>query len=303
VSLPDPRTTCAVQPIDVIINADDLGLHPAVRRAVEELASAGALTSASMLANGPDQAALRPYPGLSLGAHLNILRGAPISPAREVASLVGAEGLFLGSVRALVWRAMRGQLVPAQVRLEWSRQVAHLRARGIAVSHLDGEKHTHLLPGLFEAACDVAREHGIAWVRRSDERWGAPVLSAGAVRRAVLRALAARAHTGPMIRATDAVWGIAHQGDRLTAAAFARAMEGRSYARGPRRVVEVICHPGREMPGDPALPAAFGRMRVRSLWEPEFRSLSSGAWTAAAAANNWRLTSFDRLLQTSSDDR
>ena len=31
---------------------------------------------------------MRPYAGVSLGAHLNILRGAPLSPAREVRSLV-----------------------------------------------------------------------------------------------------------------------------------------------------------------------------------------------------------------------
>jgi predicted glycoside hydrolase/deacetylase ChbG (UPF0249 family) len=291
------------QPIDVIINADDLGLHPAVRRAVEELAEAGTVTSASMLANGPDQDALRPYARISLGAHLNILRGAPISPAREVPSLLGADGLFLGSVGALAWRLMRGHVVPAQVRLEWSRQVAHLRARGIAISHVDGERHTHLLPGLFAIACDVAREHGIAWVRRSDERWGVPAFGMGSVRRAVLRSLAARAQTGPSVRTADAVWGIAHQGARFAASTFGRAVEGTSHARGPNRVIEVICHPGRWAAGDPALAGAFGRMRVPSLWEPEFRSLSSGAWTAAAAAHDWRLTSFDRLPRNPSDDR
>ena len=78
----------------LIVNVDDLGLHPAVRRAVEACAAQGTVTSASVLANGPDQDAVRPYPGLTLGAHLNILRGAPLSPPREVASLVGENGLF-----------------------------------------------------------------------------------------------------------------------------------------------------------------------------------------------------------------
>ena len=278
------------RPLQLIINVDDIGLHPAVRRAVEACAARGTVTSASVLANGPDQDALRPYPGVSLGAHLNILRGAPLSPASEVRSLVGADGLFLGSAARLAWRVLRRQIVASEVRLEWSRQVAHLRERGLALSHVDGEKHTHCLPGLFAIACDVAREHGIPWVRRSDERFGNAHIGGATLRRGLLRALCAYAQTGPDIRTTDAVWGIAEQGARLTPDACTRALKG----IGPR-VIELVCHPGHRMDGDPALPATFGRMRVHELWEPEFRSLMEGAWQEAAAKNSWQLTSFDRL--------
>jgi len=276
--------------LQLIINVDDIGLHPAVRRAVEACAARGTVTSASVLANGPDQDAIRPYPGVSLGAHLNILRGAPLSPASEVRSLLGDDGLFLGSAAKLAWRVLRRQIVASEVRLEWSRQVAHLRERGLALSHVDGEKHTHCLPGLFAIACDVAREHGIRWIRRSDERFGNARLGAPAIRRGVLRALCAYAQTGPEIRTTDAVWGIAEQGARLTPDACTRALKG----IGPR-VIELVCHPGLRADGDPALPATFGRMRVHELWEPEFRSLMDGAWQEAAARNGWQLTSFDRL--------
>ena len=276
--------------LQLIINVDDIGLHPAVRRAVEACAARGTVTSASVLANGPDQDAIRPYPGVSLGAHLNILRGAPLSPASEVRSLLGDDGLFLGSAAKLAWRVLRRQIVASEVRLEWSRQVAHLRERGLALSHVDGEKHTHCLPGLFAIACDVAREHGIPWVRRSDERFGNARLGAPAIRRGVLRALCAYAQTGPDIRTTDAVWGIAEQGARLTPDACTRALKG----IGPR-IIELVCHPGLRADGDPALPATFGRMRVHKLWEPEFRSLMEGAWQEAAARNGWQLTSFDRL--------
>lgn len=298
-------TVTPVQPaIELIVNVDDLGLHPAVRRAVEECGAAGTVTSASALANGPDQDALRPsYPGISLGAHLNIVRGAPLSPPREVPSLVGGNGLFLGSLAALAARALRGGIARAEVRLEWSRQVAHLRARGLALSHIDSEQHAHHLPGLFGVACDVAREHGIAWVRRSDERFGGMRFGVPALRRAILRALAARAQTGPAVRTVDAVWGIADQGPRCTADSCARALQGRGFARGATRIIEVVCHPGRALPHDPAIPPSFGRMRVRDLWEPEYRGFSSDAWRVAAASNDWRLTSFDRLRPIPSDDR
>ena len=152
-----PRVA-ARAPLELIVNVDDLGLHPAVRRAVEACAAIGAVTSASVLANGPDLASVRPVAGVSLGAHLNILRGPPLSPAREVRSLLGADGNFTGSAAALAWRVARGVVRRDEVRLEWSRQVAALRERGLALSHVDGEKHTHCLPGLFAVACEVAAD-------------------------------------------------------------------------------------------------------------------------------------------------
>jgi len=277
----------------LIVNADDLGLHPAVRRSIEECAARGTVTSASVLANGPDLAQVRPIPGVSLGAHLNILRGPPVSPPSEIRSLVGNDGLFLGSVARLAWRLARGAVVHDEVRLEWSRQVAVLRDRGLAPTHIDGEKHTHCMPGLFEIACTVAREHGIAWVRRSDERFGNIRIGAPALRRMTLRALSVRARIPSGVRSTDAVWGIAEQGRNFSARACSAALKG----VGPR-VVEVVCHPGRLESGDPALCASFGRMRVAELWEHEHRSLMDGSWLEAAAANHWTLTSFDRIDPT-----
>ena len=179
------------------------------------------------------------------------------------------------------------------MRLEWSRQVAVLRERGLDPSHIDGEKHTHCMPGLFAVACAVAREHGIGWVRRSDERFGNLRFGAAALRRMTLRALSVRTRVPAGVRSTDAVWGIAEQGRRFSAAACAAALKG----IGPRSV-EVVCHPGRAVPGDPALPASFGRMRVDQLWEHEFQSLMDGSWTEAAARDSWTLTSFDRIDPT-----
>lgn len=277
-------------PLRLIINVDDLGLHPAVRRAIEECAALGTVTSASVLANGPDIDAVKPIAGVSFGAHLNILRGKPLSPAHEVRSLVGDDGLFVGSAAKLAARVMRRAVKRDEVRLEWSRQVAALRDRGLALSHVDGEKHTHCLPGLFAVACEVAAEHGIRWVRRSDERFGNLRFGSPAMRRAVLRALCVSAHTNPSTESTDAVWGIAEQGAAFTAEACERALKG----IGPR-TVEVVCHPGNRVEGDPALPASFGRMRVHELWAPEFRSLRDGSWRETAARNRWKLVNFETV--------
>ena len=285
--------------IDLIVNVDDIGLHPAVRRAVEDCAAHGSVTSASVLANGPDVDAIRPYRGITLGAHLNILRGTPLSPRNEVRTLVGEDGNFLGSFAKLAWRAARGLIDLGEVRLEWSRQVAFLRERGLELTHADGEKHSHCLPGLFAVACDVAREHGIAWVRRSDERFSAFDARfdlsrsgiGGRIRRSILRGLCARAHAPHGVRTTDAVWGIAHQGAAFSAEACARAL-----APVERAVIEVVCHPGKAANDAFEIPASFGRMRVTQLWEPEYESLRHGSWLAVAAQQGWRLRGFDAGL-------
>lgn len=278
--------------LDVIVNVDDLGLHPAVRRAVERCAEIGAVTSASVLANGPDVGSVREVPGVTLGAHLNVLRGRPLSPPGEVRSLVDARGLFVGSAARLALRVARGAVNPDEVVLEWSRQVESLRARGLALSHLDGEKHTHCLPPLFRAACEVAARHGIPFVRRSAEQYGRMAFGMPAIRRNVLRALCARAPLSHGARSTGSVWGIAEQGARLRPESFVRALRGARCGS-----VEIVCHPGDRRKGDPELPGSFGTMRVAELWEPEFRSLSEARWREAIAAEGWRLTGFEGLAR------
>ena len=58
----------------LVVNVDDVGLHPAVQRAVERTAAAGIVTSASVMANAPWVREARRLSGIGLGVHLNILR-------------------------------------------------------------------------------------------------------------------------------------------------------------------------------------------------------------------------------------
>ena len=285
----------------VVINADDLGLHPAVRRAIERLADVGTLTSASILANGPDLEATRrqlgtSLPGVSFGAHLNILRGRPLSPGSEVRSLLGPDGLFLGDYRALHRRHTRGELVLGEVELEWSRQVEHLRSLGFELWHADGEKHTHAWPGLFESACRVARRYGIPFVRRPAERWRPRASLLGQARVLLLRRWLASTHPRESggVRFLDEVWGIADQGRALRPGRFIRST-GLRGAITSDRAVEIVCHPGLEEAGDGELAPDFGRMRVRALWGPEFASLSDRSWRPTLEAAGWEFTDFQRL--------
>ncbi len=274
------------------MNADDLGLHPAVQRAVEHCAQLGTITSASVLANGPFVHQVRSITGVSFGAHLNVLRGSPISPPREVRSLLGSDGRFVGSFTGLWSRLTLQQVALREVELEWSRQVESLLSRGFSLSHLDGEKHTHCLPGLFDIACRVAQKYSIGWVRKSAERVGSAACNLGFVRKHLLGYWCAKCPNPPNgVSSPRSVWGIAHQGAAFSphrARAALRGIESGS-------IVEIVCHPGVVAIDDSCIDPSFGRMKVARLWDPEFQSLSASPWLAMAAQERWSLVGFDRL--------
>ena len=281
--------------MDIVINVDDLGLHPAVGRAVQELGSCGAVTSATALANGPFVEAV---PGLDVvrsgqvgvGVHLNILRGVPLSPPAEVSTLIDGQGRFLGSFKALFLRYLRGGLDFSQVRTDWDRQIGRLKDLGIAPTHLDGEKHVHAWPGLFSLAEDLAQRHGIGWVRRPREAvsWSRPGL--GTLRVLFLNTCCLGHRSRGPVGRPDLVFGIADQGWDLRPDRFASYMQGRQA-----RVVEIVCHPGRKLAGDPPLPESFGRLRVEGQWAEECEALLNPDWAEAFRALKARLTHYGRI--------
>ena len=154
----------------LILHCDDFGLHPAVNQAVMQAADRNRLTSASLLANGPAarqavQAARR-RPQLGIGVHLNIVRGRPLSPPREVPTLVDRQGRFPGSAAVLMLRSAAGRLSETEIRREYRRQIQWVLDQGVTPTHFDGEKHTHvLLPQAVRALGGLMEEFGIRRVR------------------------------------------------------------------------------------------------------------------------------------------
>ena len=86
----------------IIVTVDDLALHPAVQRALEIGAERGFVTDALLLTNGPYIEGARSISGISLGAHLNLLRGRPLSLPTDIPTLVGADGNYLGNYGTLL---------------------------------------------------------------------------------------------------------------------------------------------------------------------------------------------------------
>jgi hopanoid biosynthesis associated protein HpnK len=167
----------------LIVNADDLGLTAGVNRAILEAHTGGVVTSATLMANGAafDDAIerARSAPGLSVGCHVVLVDGAPLSDPGSVPTLVAnrsAEtGRFYSRLSAFAARTVFGRFDHEQLVSEIVAQVRKLQAAGVQVTHLDTHKHTHIFPSIVAALVKAARICGVPAIRN-------PVVPVNAIR-------------------------------------------------------------------------------------------------------------------------
>jgi len=153
----------------LIVNADDLGLHEDIDQGIEAAHRDGIVTSASIAAVGVsfDAAAelCRRCPELDVGVHLTLVGERPLTDPAGLGALVAKDGRFVEGHAALVARAVTARLDSRAVRRELEAQIQKVQRAGIRPSHLDGHQHVHLLPGIWAVVLELARAHGIRWVR------------------------------------------------------------------------------------------------------------------------------------------
>jgi len=229
-------------------HADDLGLHPAVDRAVFRAFEAGAVAGASILATGPTfrQAAHQAGAlGIPLSLHLAIVDTAPLSPPCEIPSLVNADGRFPPYFGEVLRRTLLGRLSRADLRVEVRRQLERFGEAGLASTEgvrLDGHQHLHLLPPVLDTLLELAAEYRLTSVRL-------PLLSPHERRQLRPRSLAflaleqlgRRARVLSRPRGIDLVpcWGVLYAGHltldvaRAVLASLPPGSEG-----------QLLCHPG-----------------------------------------------------------
>src|SRR5580698_6585085 len=100
----------------LIINADDFGLAPGVNRAIVELQRAGALSSATLMANGPffSPAVYMAFaqPSLAVGCHVVLVDGSPCLRPGEVPSLLDPQdpSSFRTTVINFISYLLRGRI-------------------------------------------------------------------------------------------------------------------------------------------------------------------------------------------------
>jgi hopanoid biosynthesis associated protein HpnK len=274
---------------NLIVNADDLAWAEGVNRGIAEAHRNGIVTSASLLANGPAFASavelVKATPSLGVGVHLNLSDGKPVSPPETVSSIVNNRGQFVGGPEALLLRVARRNLRLKEVEIEWESQIQKVVKAGIHPTHLDGHKHVHMLPGMFEIVLRVAKRNGIAAVRishegsslraalSSGENQNIPLVMKQGVQARVLKLLARDARAlaeAAGIATTDYFCGIAQTGE-LTVEGMKCLLQNL-----PEGTTEVMCHPGfmdRELEESATRLQDSRELEVEILTNPEIRNL------------------------------
>ena len=169
-----PAVGCYTFPVrQLIVNADDFGLTSGVNRAIVEAHRDGVVSSTTLMANSAafDQAveAARTFPELSVGCHVVLTDGAPVSPPGAVETLLAIRSSepekFYASLSAFAARATLGGFDREQLVAEITAQIRKIQAAGLAVTHLDSHKHAHIFPEILIAMLRAAKICGVRAIR------------------------------------------------------------------------------------------------------------------------------------------
>jgi len=156
----------------LIINADDFGFTFGSNRGILEVLAAGVVRSISVISNFPavEEVPLvaERLPDVSIGIHLNLSVGRPVSDPAEVSSLVDESGHFW--YRRFPQKALLGKLRTGHIRKELRAQIERLKSFGVKISHWDSHQGRHLYLPFFKVALEVAAEHNIKKMR-NHRRW------------------------------------------------------------------------------------------------------------------------------------
>lgn len=281
--------------MQLIINVDDLGLHPAVTRAVNTLSENKLISSTSVLANGPCfRDALSLQNSVGCGAHLNLLRGYPISNPEHIPTLLNKEGMFFGNYKSLFIHYLKNKLSLEEIEKEWTNQITALKDNGITITHIDSEKHIHCWPGLHNIVLKLAKKFRIKWVRIPIENHAFFPINKGVLRSHILNFFCRNFPENKSLMSPGIVWGIANQGPMLHPEYFENYLQS---LKKPYEVIEVVCHPGLKKPEDPEIDQSFGQIRIHKTWQAEFDAFINrkDQWKAVFKKFNLKLTHYGKI--------
>ncbi len=231
--------------LDLVVNADDLGMHPTVNTGIARAYDDGMVSSTSVMPAGDafhDAVdVLADRDGLGRGVHVALTGVDPVLPPDEVPGLVGRDGR-LPALPRFVARTVTGEMAWDAVEQEVAAQLRRA-ARIPGLDHVDVHRHLHLLPPVRRAVRDVAARHGLPVVRRPVETlpWTLPGLRSGYLPRTLLSPRMPLGVAAAVMAGRDrgvAFAGLVHAGrmDPDRVAAFLRA--------NTASPLELCLHPG-----------------------------------------------------------
>jgi len=154
----------------LIINADDLGMYPAINEAIFDTLTDGVVRSTTLMVPCPGapgaMGLLAEHPGVAFGVHLTAIcelethRWGPLSRRDRVPSLVDETGSFFGNDR-------REELLAGarldELEIEFRAQIDAVFTAGLEPTHLDWHcLHDGGRADIFDLTLGLAREYGLA---------------------------------------------------------------------------------------------------------------------------------------------
>lgn len=280
----------------LIVNADDLGLTPAVNRGVVRAFQDGIVTSASLLVTGSafeDAVALaQQNPNLDVGLHLALVEERAVLGPDVLPTLVDETGRFPSTSAEFIQRAILGGISWHEVEQELAAQIELFQKTGLRLSHLDSHQHLHMFPPVFQIVRRLARWVDNVWIRNSAGPWRKPPhVRMGRWIQQIglnLTCLSARAlHGSSVPEMPDGMYGF-DVGGRLTPSALEQIL-----GRIPDGLYELICHPGED---DADTRTRYSHWGYH--WAEELKALTAPETQVVLKGHGIALTSFAQALDT-----
>jgi chitin disaccharide deacetylase len=240
-------------PARLILNADDFGLTRGVNRAVRELAAAGALTSATLMASGhafDDAIAVaRAHPQLGIGCHIVLVDGTPVSPPESIPSLLGSDRrYFRPTLRSFLTALLTARIRAEEIEREAIAQIRKLQSAGISVTHIDTHKHAHIFPAIARPLLRAAEQCHVRAIRDPFEpAWSRALHQGDIKRRAAIRLLSAlrsRWHSLPQLRDCRILTSAGTVAISATGVLDSQTLARILAALPASGTYELCCHPG-----------------------------------------------------------
>jgi predicted glycoside hydrolase/deacetylase ChbG (UPF0249 family) len=239
----------------LIVNADDFGLTDGINRAVRDLHQLGTLRSTTLMAAAPHFGEAveisRQQSLLGIGCHIVLVDGTPVANPTAIPSLLDStrgssnEPRFRATLGEFVRDLYLGRIDSAHIEQETISQILRLRQAGVAVTHVDTHKHTHMFPRVLVGVMRAAQACDIRTIRNPFEpAWSvAATPEAGPLRTWQVRLLGTLRHSfWKLVRqqgftTTDGCLGVAATGtlNEITLRAL--------LDRVPDGIFELVCHP------------------------------------------------------------
>jgi chitin disaccharide deacetylase len=283
----------------LIVNADDLGLTPAVNRGVVRAFQDGIVTSASLLVTGSafeDAVALvRQNPELDVGLHLALVEERAALGPDVLPTLVDETGKFPRTSAEFIRRAILGGINWLEVERELAAQIALFQETGLRLSHLDSHQHLHMFPPVFQIVRRLAGWAGNVWVRNPAGPWRkSPDTSLGRWMQRIglnLTCLAARGlRDGSRPQMPDGLYGFEVSG-RLTRRTLEQILR-----KIPDGLYELVCHPGED---DVDTRTRYNHWDYQ--WAEELEALTAHETQVILKEHGIELTSFAEAFRHTSD--